>query len=167
MSAPRAAAANTHLIEVRLRPEHADAEGASALALLQAQGMTALKEARVSRLYEIAGPLSANQVLQAAKDLLCDAVTQELRVIAPAPAPMNGMNFWRVEVWLKPTVTDPVGETVREAIADMGLPKPDGVRCALVYRLVGRANKAALEKAVSKCLANPLIHRAVVSEAHP
>jgi len=158
---------NTHLIEVRLRPEHFDAEGASALALLQAQGLMALKEARVSRVFEIKGPLSANQVLQAAKDLLCDAVTQEHRVLAPTPAPMNGMNSWRVEVWLKPTVTDPVGETVREAIAEMGLPRPDSVRCALVYRLVGRTTKLQLEKAVSKSLANPLIHRAVVTEAHP
>jgi phosphoribosylformylglycinamidine (FGAM) synthase PurS component len=158
---------HTHLIEVRLRPEHTDAEGASALALLQAQGLTSLREARLSRVYEIKGPISANQVQQAARDLLCDAVTQEHRVIAPAPAPMNGMNFWRVEVWLRPTVTDPVGETVREAISAMGLPRPDEVRCALVYRLSGRTNKPALEKAVSKCLANALIHRAVVSEAHP
>lgn len=158
---------NTHLIEIRLRPEHGDAEGSAALSLLRSQGLTSLIEGRVSRLYEIKGPISANQVLQATKDLLCDAVTQEFRVIAPTPAPMNGANFWRVEVWPKPTVTDPVGETVRDAIADMGLPRPDSVRCALVYRLVGRANKAALEKAVSKSLANSLIHRAVVSEAHP
>ena len=155
------------MIEVRLRPEHTDAEGTAALLLLQGQGLSALKECRVSRLFEIKGPLSANQVLQATKDLLCDAVTQEFRVIAPTPAPMNGMNFWRVEVWLKPTVTDPVGETVREAIADMSLPRPDAVRCAMVYRLSGRTTKAQLEKAVSKSLANPLIQRAIVTEAHP
>lgn len=158
---------STHLLEVRLRPEHSDAEGSAALALLQAQGLPSLREARVSRVYEIKGPVTANQALQAAKDLLCDAVTQEYRVLAPTPAPMNGMNFWRVEVWLKPTVTDPVGETVRDAFADMGLPRPDSVRCALVYRLAGRATKPQLEKIVAKTLANPLIHRAVVSEAHP
>lgn len=158
---------NTHLVEIRLRPEHADAEGAAALSLLRAQGLTSLIETRVSRLYEIKGPITANQALQAAKDLLCDAVTQEHRVLSPSPAAANGANFWRVEVWLKPTVADPVGETVRDAIADMSLPRPESVRCALVYRLVGRANKPALEKAVSRSLANPLIHRAIVSEAHP
>jgi phosphoribosylformylglycinamidine (FGAM) synthase PurS component len=163
----RVAPSQTHLIEIRLRPEHADAEGAAALALLQAQGLPALREARVSRVYEIKGPLSATQALQAAKDLLCDAVTQEHRVLAPVPAPMNGMNFWRVEVWPKDGVSDPVGETVRDAVADMSLPRPESVRCALAYRLVGRCNKPALEKAVARTLANPLIHRAVVSEAHP
>lgn len=163
----RAMPVATHLIEVRLRPEFADAEGAAALQLLQAQGLSSIKEARVSRLYRIQGPITANQVQQATKDLLCDPVTQEHRVVTPMPAPLNGMNFWRVEVWLKPTVTDPVGETVRAAIADMGLPRPDLARCAFVYRLAGRANKPALERAVARCLANPLIHDAVVSEAHP
>jgi len=157
----------THLIEVRLRPEFADAEGAAALALLLAQSQPSLRDARVSRVYRINGPITANQVQQVAKDLLCDPVTQEHRVVAPTSPPLNGMNFWRVEVWLKPSVTDPVGETVRDAIADMGLPRPDSVRCALVYRLSGRANKASLEKAVARTLANPLIHDAVVSEAHP
>jgi phosphoribosylformylglycinamidine (FGAM) synthase PurS component len=157
---------NTHLIEIRLRPEHTDAEGAGALALLHGQGLSSLREARVSRLFEIKGPLSANQALQAAKDLLCDAVTQEHRVVSPSAPPMNGMNSWRVEVWLKPTVTDPVGETVRDAVAEMGLPRPDSVRCAMVYRLSGRAAKAQLERAVSRSLANPLIQTAVVTEAH-
>jgi len=160
-------AVNTHLVEVRLRPEFADAEGASALGLLHGQGLSSLKEVRVSRLYELKGPISSNQVQQAAKDLLCDGVTQEYRILAPVQAPLNGMNFWRVEVWLKHTVTDPVGETVKTAIAEMGLPCPETVRCAQVYRLAGRCAKPQLERAVSKTVANPLIHRCIVSEAHP
>lgn len=35
--------ANVHLIEVKLRAEFADAEGAAAFALLREQGLTALK----------------------------------------------------------------------------------------------------------------------------
>src|SRR5205807_9584111 len=34
----------------------------------------------------------------------------------------------------KSTVTDPVGDTVRATFVDMGLPPPESVRCALVYR---------------------------------
>lgn len=157
---------HTHLIEVRLRPEFADAEGSAALSLLQGQGLPALKQSRAGRLYEISGPLSANHVQQVAKELLCDAVTQEFRVIAASSSHLNGMNFWRVEVWLKPAVTDSVGETVTSAIAAMGLPRPDSVRCAQVYHLVGRSTKAQVEKAVGRCLANPLIHRCLVTEAH-
>ncbi len=159
--------ANVHLIEVKLRNEFNDAEGAAALALLREQGLTNLKEVRMGRLYEVTGSLTANQAHQAAKDLLCDAVTQEFRLVPASPAPMNGMNFWRVEVWLKPTVSDPVGATVAEAIAEGGLQRPTSARCGMLYLLDGRAVKAQVEKAVAKSLANPLIHRVVVTEAHP
>jgi phosphoribosylformylglycinamidine (FGAM) synthase PurS component len=159
--------ANTHLLEVKLKGEFNDAEGAAAMALLREQGLSSLKDVRTGRLYEICGSLSANQAHQAGKDLLCDAVTQEFRLVPSTPAPMNGMNFWRVEVWLKPTVSDPVGATVIEAIVEGGLPRPTSARCAALYLLTGRAIKAQIEKAMGKSLANPLIHRVVVTEAHP
>ena len=159
--------ANVHVIEVKLRNEFNDAEGAAAMLLLREQGLSNIKEVRMGRLYEVSGALTANQAHQAGKDLLCDAVTQEFRLVPAAPAPMNGMNFWRVEVWLKPTVSDPVGATVVEAIVEGGLPRPTAARCAMLYLLNGRAVKAQIEKAVAKSLANPLIHRVVVTEAHP
>ncbi len=157
---------NVHLLEVKLRNEFNDTEGASALALLREQGLTSLKEVRLGRLYEISGSFSVNQAHQAGKDLLCDAVTQEFRLVPAMPAPMNGMNFWRVEVWLKPTVSDPTGATVIAALVASGLPEPTSVRCGLLYLLHGRAMKAQIEKAVAKSLANLLICRIVVIEAH-
>ena len=163
----KVAAQNSYLLEVKLKSEFTDAEGAAALALLKEQGLNSLKDVRTGRLYEIAGALTANQAQQAGKDLLCDAVTQEFRMVPAGAAPMNGMNFWRVEVWLKPTVSDPVGETVMTALAESGLPRPSSAREGHLYLLNGRALKAQIEKAFSKSLANPLIHRVVVTEAHP
>ena len=157
---------NTYLIEVKLKCEFNDAEGEAAMSLLREQGLFSLKEVRVGRLYELRGPLTVNQAHQAGKDLLCDAVTQEFRLVPASPAPMNGMNCWRVEVWLKAAVADPVGETVTLAIVEAGLPRPASVRCASLYRLSGRCVKPQIEKAVGKSLANPLIHRVVVTEAH-
>ena len=161
------AAQNTHVLEVRLRADFVDAEGQGALALLNEQGLSSLKEVRTGRLYELAGSLTANQAQQAGKDVLCDSVTQERRLVPAGAAPMNGMNFWRVEVWLKPTVSDPVGATVVEALAQAGFPAPASARCASLYLLSGRALKPQIEKAFAKSLANPLIHRVVVNEAHP
>jgi phosphoribosylformylglycinamidine (FGAM) synthase PurS component len=158
---------NSYLLEVKLKAEFTDAEGACALALLREQGLTSLKDVRTGRLYELSGALTATQVLQAGKDLLCDAVTQELRMVPAGSVPLNGMNFWRVEVWLKPTVSDPVGETVISAVAEAGLPRPASAREGRLYLLNGRSLKAQIEKAFAKSLANPLIHRIVVTEAHP
>lgn len=157
---------STHLVEVSLRSEYSDAEGAGSMSLLMAQGLPSLKSVRQARLYQIKGRLSATQVQLVAKELLCDPVTQEFRVVSPTAPAMNGMNAWRIEVWPKPSVTDPVGDTVCEAIAGMGLPRPEFVRCAVVHRVLGRANKAALERAVYRTLANPLIHVCMIAEAH-
>ena len=155
----------THIVEVRLKPEFADAEGAGAFTLLREQGLSALREVRCGRLYELTGPLTLNQAQQAARDVLCDNVTQEHRLISPTAVTFNGMNAWRVEVWLKSGVSDPVGQTAAVAIADAGYPGLSA-RCGTLYRVLGRAMKPQLERAVLRCLANPLIHRVVVCEAH-
>lgn len=155
-----------HLVEVRLRAEFPDVEGQCALALLHGVGLTLVKECKVSHLYALHGPLNQQQLHQAARDLLADPVTQEFKIVAPAPPALNGMNHWRVEVWLKPTVTDPVGDSVRGAIGDLGLPIPPEVRCGTAYRLQGRTGRALLEKAVSRALANPVVHDFTVTEEH-
>lgn len=156
---------NVHQIEVRLKPEFADAQGAQALALLQEAGLNTARELRTSQIYEIRGPLNMGQVQQAARDLLCDCVTQEFKLVNQTPV-LNGMNYWRVEVWLKNSVSDCVGETVLKAITEMGLPAPESVRCAVAYHITGKCGRNHIEKAVQKCLVNPLIHRFTVSEAH-
>ena len=71
---------------------------------------------------------------------------------------------WRIEVWLKPTVTDPVGESVRRAVSDLGLPRPEIVRTGKAYRIVGKVHRAQIDKLLNKLLANPVIHRARVVE---
>lgn len=162
---PKSGPSSTHLIEVRLKSDFADGEGAAALSLLQGLGLSAAKDVRVRRVYELRGALNQGHIQQIARELLCDPVTQEFRVLAPAGTVLNGMNHWRVEVWLKETVADPVGDTVRKAIADMGLPTPESARVGLAYHVTGKCARAALEKAVTRSLANPVIHRFTVNEA--
>ncbi len=156
----------THLVEVRLRPDYPDAEGQAALALLHGLGLFAIKDCRVSRVYELRGALNVGQLQQVARELLADPVTHEFKFPQPANAVFNGQNFWRVEVWLKASVTDPVGETVRAAIAEMGLPEPQSARVGQVYHLSGKCGRNQLEKAVARSLANQVIHKVIVSEAH-
>ena len=106
MSEPKKAG-NTYQVEIKLRPDYSDAEGEAALGLLRSLGVNTAREVRASRLYEFFGPLNSAQVQQAARDLLADPVTQEFRMLSGAPTPvLNGMNHWRIEVWLKPSVTE-------------------------------------------------------------
>lgn len=153
-------------IEIRLKPEFNDAAGAEALSLLHEAGLHTAREIRTSRLYEIHGLYNQGQLQQASRELLCDSVTEESR-LDPQTNILNGMSHWRVEVWPKPSVSDPVGESVAEALAELGLPRPTAVRSAMVYRITGKCGRNHLEKAVSRCLSNPIIHRTLVSETQP
>jgi phosphoribosylformylglycinamidine (FGAM) synthase PurS component len=158
---------NSYQVEVKLRSEFTDAEGQSALALLHSLGLSAARDVRTSKIYEIRGGVNSGQVQQAARDLLCDPVTQEFRLVAATEPVLNGMSHWRVEVWLKSSVTDPVGDTVRSAIAEMGLPQPEIVRVGTAYHIAGKCGRNQLEKVVARGLANPVIHRFTVTETHP
>jgi phosphoribosylformylglycinamidine (FGAM) synthase PurS component len=158
-------ALQTYRIEVKLKSEIFDAEGHSAMALLQASGLSGAKDVRVRRVYVLRGPFSNTQAQQIAKELLCDPVTQEFRLLSTATPVLNGMNHWRIEIQLKNSVSDPVGETVGAAVASMGLPKPETSRVCLAYHIVGRASRGQIEKAALRALANPVVHDICVSEA--
>ena len=120
---------------------------------------------RVGRLYALRGPLTLGHIHVAMRELLCDCVTQEFRICHSASAaPHNGC-LWRVEVWLKPTVTDTVGESVREALRDLGIPEV-AVRCGMSYHIAGKCGRNQLDKAVGRSLANPIVHRFSLHEAH-
>ncbi|MDD5657998.1 MAG: phosphoribosylformylglycinamidine synthase subunit PurS [Elusimicrobia bacterium] len=159
-----AAAADGYLVSVCLKPDFTDADGNSALGLLQSAGVAAARSVRVTRLYALDGALNLSHAQLAARELLCDCVTQEFRVgPAPEPAPSGGL-LWRVEVWLKPTVTDAVGESLRGALAELGVPEPIRVRCGAAYHVHAKCGRPQIEKAVTRSLANPIIHRFSVSE---
>lgn len=153
-------------VEVRLRSDFSDAEGLEARARLNAAGVNSAREVRVSRLYEIRGPLNQGHVQQAARELLADPVTQDFRIVTNAAPSPNGMNHWRAEVWLKDSVTDAPGESVRSAMIELGLPAPDAVRCGWAYHIEGKCGRNQLEKAVARTLANPVVHRFAVTEEH-
>lgn len=158
-------AGTSYLVEVRLRAEFADAAGLAALAQLQGAGFSTARTVRVSSLYEICGPLNQSNVNQASKELLSDGVTQEFKLLS-APPVLDGLNHWRVEVWLKSTMTDPVGESVRRAIAELGLPEPERVRCGAAYRILGRTTRNVLERVVRRTLVNPVVQTFTVTEAY-
>lgn len=158
---------NAYTVEVKLRQDYVDAEGQAALSLLQGLGLNTARDCRTTRLYELRGGLNSAHAQQIGRDLLCDPVTQEYKLLAASSSVANGMNAWRVEVWLKSSVSDPVGDTVRSAIAEMGLPQPETVRVGTAYLIAGKCHRSQLEKAVTRGLANPVIHRVTVSEVHP
>ena len=152
--------AATYVVEVAVKYGLSDPAGAALLPQIATLGIAGIREARVSALYQLSGRLSATQVHQIARDLLTDPVIQEYRMDSATPSPAFLLGpHWRLEVWAKPSVTDPVGLSVCQAVADLGLPAPDCVRTGTAYQLLGRIGRPQAEKILSKLLANPVIHR--------
>jgi phosphoribosylformylglycinamidine (FGAM) synthase PurS component len=161
----RSGSAPTTLVEVASKLGTTDAAGEATLRQLPLLGVTGVREVRVSALYEISGKFGSSQINQIARELLADPITQEYRVekSTPSPAFLIGPHH-RVEVWLKPTVSDPVGESTQTAIAALGLSEPLNVRTGRAYHLIGRLTKAQVEKIVNKLVSNPVIHSTKVTQ---
>lgn len=159
--APRPVLADTQprwVVEVTQKPGNPDPAGAALVQQIAALGVSGVTEARVNALYELRGKLSASQAADAARQLLADPVTQDFRVDRAGASIPTGPH-WRLEVWLKPAVTDPVGESVRKAVKGLGLPEPVSARAGTAVLLFGRLQKTAAEKVLEKLLANPVVHR--------
>lgn len=165
-SAGRSAApVPTTLIEVASKHGSTDAAGEATLRQLPLLGISGVREVRVSSVYEISGKFGASQINQIARELLADPITQEYRVekSTPSPAFLIGPHH-RIEVWLKPTVSDPVGESTQAAITALGLPEPVRVRTGLAYHLIGRLSKGQVETVLNKLVSNPVIHSTKVTQ---
>lgn len=149
----------TYRVEVSNKPGLPDVAGAALLAQLPSLGIPAASRVRTGTLYQIIGHLSHSQIQTAARELLADPVTQEHFLHGDGLNGMRPGSGWRIEVWLRPSVSDPVGESVRDAFAAIGLPRPDSARCGTLCDVYGRLGRAHAEKVALKLLANPVIHQ--------
>ncbi|MBI4425377.1 MAG: phosphoribosylformylglycinamidine synthase subunit PurS [Elusimicrobia bacterium] len=156
--------ASVFRVEVTGKPGFPDAAGNAIAAQFPLLGLPAPADVRVCPVYEITGKLTQREIELAARDLLADPVTQDYRIGDGAiSAGFLIGPHWRVEVWLKASVSDPVEASVRKGLADLGLPTPERVRCGTAYKIAGRMTAAQVEKAAKKILSNPVIHRVTLA----
>ena len=101
-----------------------------------------------------------------AKELLTDPVCEDY-YIGRSGAPAGLAKATLIEVHLKSGVTDPVAESVRAAMADMGV-KAETVRTARKYILLGDITRSQTDTIARKILANDCIEEVIVgSKAEP
>lgn len=142
------------IIEVRTKEKYAGNEEAAFIGRLAHAGLK-VKAARLSRLYRIDADLGRETFSRIASELLTDNIT-ELSSLAPGKAGLK--NAWRVEVWLKDSVTDVVGESVKEAVFDVTGKLPAAVRFGHAY-YVSCDSEPKLRLAVSKTLVNEVVNK--------
>ena len=113
-------------------------------------GLEGVDEVMVSDIYYVAGEFSRSQVEMIARELLCDPVIESYRISEPEE-PVEGF-----EVLFNHGVTDPKEESVKKAIADLGI-RIQSVKTGNNYVVKGTFDVQQLKKCAELFLYNPLI----------
>ncbi|MGA2323056.1 MAG: phosphoribosylformylglycinamidine synthase subunit PurL [Sedimentisphaerales bacterium] len=143
-----------------------DVQGASVLTDIKEFGIGAVEAVQFARVYIIEADFEKNFADRLAKELLADPVCEEY-YIGRSSAPAGLAKATLMEVHLKSGVTDPVAQSVTSAMTDMGV-KPDSVRTARKYVLLGKLNSKQIDTIARKILANDCIEVCVVgNDAEP
>ncbi len=141
-------------IEVGLRPELPDTQGARIARKIRAELGLVVEGVRQIKVYTVQG-LSLHQAHMALQQtLLHDPVLHEAALSPLGPEP-----DWAIEVGFRPGVTDNEGRTARETLS-LGLGIKDiTVATATQYLLFGQLTQAEIERIAWDLLANSLIQR--------
>ncbi len=140
------------IIEVWTKDKYAHNEEAGLLARLTRAGLD-IKAARLSRLYKVEAAWPKEDFNRLGAELLTDNIT-EYYSLSKRPG-IKGC--WRVEVWLKNSATDVIGESVKEAIHDMLGRSPSNVRFGRAY-YAACASGEKLRAVVAKTLMNEVVN---------
>ena len=140
------------IIEVWTKEKYAGNEEAGLVLRLRSAGLK-IRAAKLSRLYKINAPWPKKDFKKLAAELLADRITELYAVCARAGL----KNYYRVEVWLKNSATDVVGESVKEAIRDLLGRSAADVRFGRAY-YIACASEAPLRAAAAKTLVNETVN---------
>ena len=138
-----------------------DPRGEALRADIRDLGITTVSRVRVSNIYMLEGGLSQQELDTICRELLADPVVEaylvgDASLIAPTDA-------HAVEVAYNPGVMDPVEESVKKGIRDLGITRVESVKTARRYYLWGKLSAGDIELISSKLLVNSVIQHVVTA----
>ncbi|MBD3425924.1 MAG: phosphoribosylformylglycinamidine synthase subunit PurL [Candidatus Omnitrophica bacterium] len=123
-------------------------------------GIKTVQDAEYVQVYTFLGDFTKNTIKKIASDILTDKVSQEYHCEGGFHRDVSG-NRHVVEIAYNPGVMDPVEESVKKAIKDMGVKGIESVSTSKKYVLTGKVPRAQLEKITEKLLYNKVIQHVV------
>lgn len=149
-------------IEVSVKSGLPDPRGEALKADIRDLGIATVSRVSVSNIYLLEGGLSQEEVAIICRELLADPLVEEYSV---GDVPLLAIaDAQAVEVAYNPGVMDPVEESVKKGIRDLGITKVESVKTAKRYYLSGKLSPGDIEFIYSKLLANSVIQHAVTSQ---
>ena len=120
-------------------------------------GITAVERVRISDIYLLEGGLSESDVDVICRELLADPIVEEYSYVE-RPVPDDAR---LVEVAYNPGVMDPVEESVKKGIRDLGINSVEAIRTAKKYLLWGELAADTLQSICDKLLVNSVVQHVV------
>lgn len=117
---------------------------------------------RTARLYHLTGTLSPAQIDQLTRQLLCDTVVQEARILHPGPLDDA---YHVVDVFFHPGVTDTLAESVITGARLLGINEIAHVETGRRYLLDSRLSADEVHLIAASLLYNPVIQRYILHTA--
>ena len=144
-----------HRIEVGFRQNMVDALGERVSKRIIEDLNIPVRDVKTIDVYTIDADLSSEQLKMVGENLFADPITQ----VCSYDQPLAKAFSWLIEVGFRPGVTDNVGKTSTEAIADMLKIEVGGVYTSRQYLIKGDVSREQVETIASGLLANQLIER--------
>jgi len=152
--------------EVFNKPNFPDVHGKAVLQEIRELGITTVQAIQSGRVFLIEADFNKDFAKRIAEELLTDPVCEQY-IIGRSGPPAGLAKATLVEIHLKSGVTDPVAESVTNAIADMGQ-NVTVVRTARKYALFGQLSQRDIDTITKKILSNDCIEEIIIgNEAEP
>ena len=114
-------------------------------------GAVGIEEVEVRDVYYIIDATTKKDAEFIARELLCDPVVEEYYLSEPEAHDGQGM-----EILYNPGVTDPKEDSIKKAIADLGM-KIENVKTATNYLITGKFDEETIKEYAALFLYNPLV----------
>lgn len=158
-------------IEVLDKPGLFDAVGEGIARDISDLGIDGVSEVHYTQIYLVEGNIRRADAGRICRELLADPVSQDyLFYDAASYVPEQVPGGFSIEVAYNPGVMDPVEESVKKGILDLGIDGVVSVKTARKYRVNGRITSAQADSIAEKLLYNKLIQHIVrrgASASHP
>ncbi|MBN1161815.1 MAG: phosphoribosylformylglycinamidine synthase subunit PurL [Dehalococcoidales bacterium] len=144
-------------IEVSVKEGFADPRSEGLQKDILDLGIITVKRVQVSSVYLLEGMLDEKELLAICRELLNDPIVEEYST-GGKPAPPGAR---LVEVAYNPGVMDPVEDSVKKGIRDLGITGINAVRTAKKYLLWGDISDSTLNSICDKLLVNSVVQHIV------
>ena len=148
-----------HFIEVFYKKNYGDKKIAAIKNRLESVGLKNIAQIEPSTIYKIEGDYDKTAANHIAAKLLADPVLETYHTAVRRPK-----GFFKVQVWIRESSTDVVGESVKDVIAAMGYARPQSARVCNAFAVCGNFTKAQLEAAVKKTFVNEVVNKFTAEE---